>query len=117
MLQDSSTRDPISDAINIDTIERTETELNSTLQEHNITKTFEDNHLYYKSTWSTDKTMSEEFWKKISTNLTVNMLLSNSHRRATVCIYSVHFFGSIAKDSRSKYLQIVCLLSVMLTAF
>ncbi|XP_061498180.1 plexin domain-containing protein 2 isoform X3 [Anopheles gambiae] len=91
LIADSSTRDPISDAINIDTIERTETELNSTLQEHNITKTFEDNHLYYKSTWSTDKTMSEEFWKKISTNLTVNMLLSNSHRRATTMILSFDF--------------------------
>uniref|UniRef100_A0A182TTQ0 Uncharacterized protein n=1 Tax=Anopheles melas TaxID=34690 RepID=A0A182TTQ0_9DIPT len=91
LIADSSTRDPISDTINIDTIERTETELNSTLQEHNITKTFEDNHLYYKSTWSTDKTMSEEFWKKISTNLTVNMLLSNSHRRATTMILSFDF--------------------------
>uniref|UniRef100_A0A182WAX5 PSI domain-containing protein n=1 Tax=Anopheles minimus TaxID=112268 RepID=A0A182WAX5_9DIPT len=85
LLQESPGRDPISDAINIDTIERTEAELNSTLQEHNITKTFEDNHLYYKSTWSTDQAMSDEFWKKITTNLTVNMLLSNSHRRATVC--------------------------------
>uniref|UniRef100_A0A182KC72 PSI domain-containing protein n=1 Tax=Anopheles christyi TaxID=43041 RepID=A0A182KC72_9DIPT len=88
---DSSTRDPISDAINIDTIERTEAQLNSTLQERNITKTFEDNHLYYKSTWSTDKTMSEEFWKKINNNLTINTLLSNSHRRATTSILSFDF--------------------------
>ncbi|XP_052893847.1 plexin domain-containing protein 1 isoform X2 [Anopheles moucheti] len=91
LLQESSGRDPISDAINIDTIERTEAELNNTLQEHNITKTFEDNHLYYKSTWSTDKVMSDEFWKKISTNLTVNMLLSNSHRRATTMLLSFDF--------------------------
>uniref|UniRef100_A0A182PMS7 PSI domain-containing protein n=1 Tax=Anopheles epiroticus TaxID=199890 RepID=A0A182PMS7_9DIPT len=88
---DSSTRDPISDAINIDTIERTEAELNSTLQEHNITKTYEDNHLYYKSTWSTDKAMGEEFWKKITANLTINMLLSNAHRRATTMILSFDF--------------------------
>uniref|UniRef100_A0A182RJV5 PSI domain-containing protein n=1 Tax=Anopheles funestus TaxID=62324 RepID=A0A182RJV5_ANOFN len=91
LLQESSGRDPISDAINIDTIERTEAELNSTLQEHNITKTFEDNHLYYKSTWSIDKAMSDEFWKKITTNLTVNMLLSNSHRRATTMLLSFDF--------------------------
>lgn len=91
LVQESPERDPISDAINIDTIERTEAELNSTLQEHNITKTFEDNHLYYKSTWSTDKAMSEEFWKKITTNLTVNMLLSNSHRRATTMLLSFDF--------------------------
>uniref|UniRef100_A0A182MH81 Uncharacterized protein n=1 Tax=Anopheles culicifacies TaxID=139723 RepID=A0A182MH81_9DIPT len=91
VLQESPGRDPISDAINIDTIERTEAELNSTLQEHNITKTFEDNHLYYKSTWSTDKAMSDEFWKKISTNLTVNTLLSNSHRRATTMLLSFDF--------------------------
>lgn len=91
LLQESPGRDPISDAINIDTIERTEAELNSTLQEHNITKTFEDNHLYYKSTWSTDKAMSDEFWKKITTNLTVNMLLSNSHRRATTMLLSFDF--------------------------
>uniref|UniRef100_A0A182Q8E6 PSI domain-containing protein n=1 Tax=Anopheles farauti TaxID=69004 RepID=A0A182Q8E6_9DIPT len=85
------TRDPISDAINIDTIERTEAELNSTLQQHNITKTHEDNHMYYKSTWSTDKSMSNEFWKKITTNLTVNTLLSNSHRRATTILLSFDF--------------------------
>uniref|UniRef100_A0A182SGF9 PSI domain-containing protein n=1 Tax=Anopheles maculatus TaxID=74869 RepID=A0A182SGF9_9DIPT len=91
LVQESPGRDPISDAINIDTIERTEAELNSTLQEHNITKTFEDNHLYYKSTWSTDKAMSEEFWKKITTNLTVNMMLSNSHRRATTILLSFEF--------------------------
>ncbi|XP_035907399.1 plexin domain-containing protein 1 isoform X2 [Anopheles stephensi] len=91
LVQESPGRDPISDTINIDTIERTEAELNSTLQEHNITKTFEDNHLYYKSTWSTDKAMSEEFWKKITTNLTVNMLLSNSHRRATTMLLSFEF--------------------------
>uniref|UniRef100_A0AAG5DUW6 PSI domain-containing protein n=1 Tax=Anopheles atroparvus TaxID=41427 RepID=A0AAG5DUW6_ANOAO len=88
---EASTRDPISDAINIDTVERTEAELNSTLKEHNITKTFEDNHLYYKSTWSTDKTMSEEFWKKVISNLTINGLLSNSHRRATTMLLSFDF--------------------------
>uniref|UniRef100_A0A182NQ96 PSI domain-containing protein n=1 Tax=Anopheles dirus TaxID=7168 RepID=A0A182NQ96_9DIPT len=85
------TRGSISDAINIDTIERTEAELNSTLQQHNITKTYEDNHMYYKSTWSTDNAMSNEFWKKITTNLTVNMLLSNSHRRATTMLLSFDF--------------------------
>lgn len=89
--QDVTTRDPISDAINIDTVERSEAELNSTLKEHNITKTFEDNHLYYKSTWSKDKAMSEEFWKKITSNLTINGLLSNSHRRATTMLLSFDF--------------------------
>lgn len=88
---DISTQDPISEAINIDTVERTEAELNSTLQQRNITIRNEDHHLYYKSTWSTDKTMSEEFWKNITSNLTINGLLSNSHRRATTMLLSFDF--------------------------
>ncbi|XP_052862508.1 plexin domain-containing protein 2 isoform X1 [Anopheles cruzii] len=86
---DLSTKNPLSDAIN--SSEQSEAELNSTLKEHNITKSFEDNHLYYKSMWSSDVKMSEEFWKKITANLTVNRLLSNSHRRATTMLLSFDF--------------------------
>ncbi|XP_053674034.1 plexin domain-containing protein 2 [Anopheles nili] len=90
-LQQSSSRDAISDTINIDAFERTEAELNKTLQDHNVTKAHEDNHLYYKSTWSTEKSVSDDFWKKITSNLTVNGLLSNSHRRATTMLLSFDF--------------------------
>lgn len=75
--------DPLSDAINIDTVERSEADLNTTLQNFNITQTQEDYHTYYNSVWTTDKNASEAYWKRLDA-MNVSSLLSNSHRRATV---------------------------------
>uniref|UniRef100_A0A2M3Z0W0 Putative extracellular protein tem7 n=1 Tax=Anopheles braziliensis TaxID=58242 RepID=A0A2M3Z0W0_9DIPT len=87
----STENDKISDSIDFDSPEPSEAEMNSTLKEHNITKSFEDNHLYYKSSWSNDRKISDAFWQKYAANLTVNKLLSNSHRRATTMLLSFDF--------------------------
>ncbi|XP_055621684.1 plexin domain-containing protein 2 [Toxorhynchites rutilus septentrionalis] len=91
--EDSSTTttlDAVSDAINIDTVERTEAELNATLHDHNITKSQEDYHTYYNSVWTTDKNASDAYWKRLD-NMNVSSLLSNSHRRATTVLLSFDF--------------------------
>uniref|UniRef100_A0A2M4ABV6 Putative extracellular protein tem7 n=1 Tax=Anopheles triannulatus TaxID=58253 RepID=A0A2M4ABV6_9DIPT len=89
--QNSTINDKISDSINFDSPEPSEAEMNSTLKEHNITRSFEDNHLYYKSSWSNDPKISDAFWQKHAENLTINKLLSNSHRRATTMLLSFDF--------------------------
>lgn len=86
----TTTVDPLSDAINIDTVERTEPELNTTLQNHNITKTQEDFHTYYNSLWTTDQNASDVYWNRLD-NMNVSSLLSNSHRRATTVLLSFDF--------------------------
>lgn len=86
----TTTADPLSDAINIDTVEQSEAELNTTLQDHNITKTQEDYHTYYISVWTDEKNASDEYWKRLD-NMNVSSLLSNSHRRATTVLLSFDF--------------------------
>uniref|UniRef100_A0A2M4CWZ4 Putative extracellular protein tem7 n=2 Tax=Anopheles darlingi TaxID=43151 RepID=A0A2M4CWZ4_ANODA len=90
-IQNSAVNDQITDSINFDSPEPSEAEMNNTLKEHNITKSFEDNHLYYKSSWSSDRKISDVFWQKHAENLTINKLLSNSHRRATTMLLSFDF--------------------------
>ncbi|XP_035793727.1 plexin domain-containing protein 1-like isoform X2 [Anopheles albimanus] len=87
----STVNDKIGDSIGFDSSEPSEAEMNSTLKEHNITKSLEDNHLYYKSSWSNDRKISDAFWQRHAANLTVNKLLSNSHRRATTMLLSFDF--------------------------
>ncbi|XP_055536631.1 plexin domain-containing protein 2 [Wyeomyia smithii] len=86
----TTTVDPLSDAINIDTVERSEADLNTTLQNHNIIYQQEDYHTYYNSVWTTDKSASEAYWKRLD-NMNVSSLLSNSHRRATTVLLSFDF--------------------------
>lgn len=86
----TTTVDPLSAAINIDTVEQPESELNATLQNYNITKTQEDYHTYYNSVWTTDKNASDAYWKRLD-NMNVSSLLSNSHRRATTVLLSFDF--------------------------
>ncbi|XP_053690022.1 plexin domain-containing protein 2 [Sabethes cyaneus] len=86
----TTTVDPLSDAINIDTVERSEADLNTTLQNHNITYQQEDYHTYYNSVWTTDKSASDAYWKRLD-NMNVSSLLSNSHRRATTVLLSFDF--------------------------
>lgn len=87
----STTSDPLSDAINIDTVERSEADLNTTLQNFNITQTQEDYHTYYNSVWTTDKNASEAYWKRLADSMNVSSLLSNSHRRATTVLLTFDF--------------------------
>lgn len=86
----TTTVDPLSAAINIDTVEQPESELNATLHNYNITKTQEDYHTYYNSVWTTDKNASDAYWKRLD-NMNVSSLLSNSHRRATTVLLSFDF--------------------------
>lgn len=85
-----TTVDPLSQIINIDTVERSEAELNSTLESHNITKSQEDYHTYYNSIWTTDRNASDAYWMRLE-NMNVSTLLSNSHRRATTVLLSFEF--------------------------
>ncbi|XP_055592747.1 plexin domain-containing protein 2 [Uranotaenia lowii] len=86
----TTTIDPLSEAINIDTVERSEADFNNTLQNHNITKTQEDYHTYYNSFWTTDKAASDAYWIQLE-KMNVSSLLSNSHRRATTVLLSFDF--------------------------
>ncbi|XP_032454693.1 plexin domain-containing protein 2 isoform X2 [Nasonia vitripennis] len=57
---------------------------NKTLQENNITKSQNDTHQYYNSTFTVDETIGKRYWIDLDNhpNRTVNTLLSKSHRRA-----------------------------------
>lgn len=59
---------------------------NKTLQENNITKSQNDTHQYYNSTFSVDESIGKRYWIDLDNHpdLTVNALLSTSHRRAAV---------------------------------
>ncbi|XP_043461241.1 plexin domain-containing protein 2 isoform X1 [Leptopilina heterotoma] len=57
---------------------------NSTLLQNNITKTFNDTHQYYNSTFMVDKAAWDKYWVNMAVhpNLQVNEVLSESHRKA-----------------------------------
>ncbi|CAL7952402.1 unnamed protein product [Xylocopa violacea] len=57
---------------------------NKTLSQHNITKTEYDTHQYYNSTFIIDEAVGKRYWVDINnhSDLKVNLLLSQSHRRA-----------------------------------
>lgn len=57
---------------------------NKTLTQHNITTTEYDTHQYYNSTFIVDETIGKKYWVDIDNHpdLKVNLLLSQSHRRA-----------------------------------
>ncbi|XP_031827091.1 plexin domain containing lethal (1) G0289 [Nomia melanderi] len=58
---------------------------NKTLSQHNITKMVNDTHQYYNSTFFFDKEVGKKYWVDMDNHpdLKVNVLLSQSHRRAT----------------------------------
>lgn len=72
-----------------------ETDLNKTLRQHNITdnSTKYDNHVYYNSTFSTNKATAERFWIDLDKygNDTIHQLLSSAHRRAATVTLSFDF--------------------------
>lgn len=59
---------------------------NNTLTQNNITKTEEDTHRYYNSTFTVDESIGKSFWVDMEKHpdRKVNDLLSKSHRRAAV---------------------------------
>ncbi|XP_034945944.1 plexin domain-containing protein 2 [Chelonus insularis] len=57
---------------------------NSTLRQNNISKTEEDTHQYYNSTFIVDQNVAKSFWVDMNKNpyAKINDLLSKSYRRA-----------------------------------
>ncbi|XP_012265633.2 plexin domain-containing protein 2 isoform X1 [Athalia rosae] len=75
---------------------------NSTLSKNNITKTEEDNHQYYNSTFFVDEAAGRTFWVDMDNhpNVKVNELLSESHRRAATVKLSFDFpfYGHLVRN-------------------
>lgn len=73
---------------------------NKTLSQHNITKMEYDTHQYYNSTFIIDEAVGKKFWVDINNHpdLKVNYLLSQSHRRAAVCVLKVFTIFLIYTD-------------------
>ena len=79
------------------TIDKYPTELtNKTLHDNNVTKSEEDTHQYYNSTFSIDEKIGRQYWVDLNNHpdLQVNTLLSRSHRRAAVssCYSFINLF-------------------------
>ena len=66
---------------------------NKTLEKNNITKTEEDTHQYYNSTFFSDPNIAKMYWVDMDNhpNRQVNDLLSQSHRRAAVRLSYLFF--------------------------
>ncbi|KAK0089415.1 hypothetical protein PV325_007573 [Microctonus aethiopoides] len=66
---------------------------NNTLTQNNITKTEEDTHRYYNSTFIVDESIGKSFWVDMEKHpdRKVNDLLSKSHRRAATVILTFDF--------------------------
>lgn len=75
---------------------------NSTLSQNNITKTEEDTHQYYNSTFSVDEAEGKKFWVDMDNhpNISVSDLLSESHRRASTVKLSFDFpfYGHMVRN-------------------
>lgn len=63
---------------------------NNTLAQNNITKTEEDTHQYYNSTFFSDENIAKMYWVDMDNHpdRQVNDLLSKSHRRAAVSFFN-----------------------------
>ncbi|XP_044267904.1 plexin domain-containing protein 1 [Tribolium madens] len=88
--------------LSIDSFPPDANELNKTLEEHHITNSTEDTHLYYNSSLVTDPELSRYYWVDLenSTDTKVNELLSRSHRRAATVQLSFDFpfYGHLIKN-------------------
>ncbi|BET00131.1 PSI [Nesidiocoris tenuis] len=75
---------------------------NSTLKQHNITKNSDDYHVYYNSTFLINPTVGKQLWVDMSTcpNVTINDVLSKSHRRATTIklTFDFPFYGHMVRN-------------------
>lgn len=63
---------------------------NTTLEKNNITKSENDTHQYYNSTFNVDEKIGKSFWVNLDDHpdAQINHLLSKSHRRAAVSFIS-----------------------------
>ena len=76
--------------LNIDDIDKMESDTNQTLLDHNIIKFEEDYHMYYNSTMVVDEVAAKKYWQSLK-NLSVSLLLSKSHRRAMVIFFFYNY--------------------------
>jgi len=76
--------------LNIDDIDKMESDTNQTLLDHNIIKFEEDYHMYYNSTLVVDEVAAKKYWQSLK-NLSVSLLLSKSHRRAMVIFFFYNY--------------------------
>ncbi|XP_011310157.1 uncharacterized protein l(1)G0289 [Fopius arisanus] len=94
LTQTSDSSDSDIDSITIDKFNGV---TNTTLTQNNITKTEEDNHLYYNSTFIVDESIGKSLWIDLDNhpNRQVNTLLSDSHRRAATVklTFDFPFYG------------------------
>ncbi|XP_061401899.1 plexin domain-containing protein 1, partial [Musca vetustissima] len=75
----------------IDSIDIPEEDTMETLKKTNRTlNTTSDHHQYYNSTTYTDKDKADKYWNEIK-NITPNLMLSQSHRRAMTVLLSFDF--------------------------
>uniref|UniRef100_A0A1I8PSQ6 PSI domain-containing protein n=1 Tax=Stomoxys calcitrans TaxID=35570 RepID=A0A1I8PSQ6_STOCA len=75
----------------IDSIDLPEDETLDSLKKRNLTlNTTSDHHQYYNSTTYTDKDKADKYWNEIK-NITPNVMLSQSHRRAMTVLLSFDF--------------------------
>ncbi|KAF2894535.1 hypothetical protein ILUMI_11637, partial [Ignelater luminosus] len=91
------------DEISISKFADEDLEFNKTLQEHNITETKTDTHIYYNSTFITDTSTGDHYWVDMENNrsdVRVNGLLSKSHRRAATVKLSFDFpfYGHLVRN-------------------
>ncbi|EFA03767.1 plexin domain-containing protein 2 [Tribolium castaneum] len=90
------------DELAIDSFPPDANELNKTLEEHHITNSTEDTHLYYNSSLVTDPELGRSLWVDLenSSDTKVNELLSRSHRRAATVQLSFEFpfYGHLIKN-------------------
>lgn len=81
---------PVNEEDDIDgiSISRFSDVTNVTLAANNITKTQNDTHQYYNSTFTIDEKATMKYWVNLDDHpgLKVNDLLSQSHRRAAVSV-------------------------------
>lgn len=86
---------PVNEEDDIDgiSISRFSDVTNITLAANNITKTLNDTHQYYNSTFTVDEEATKKYWVNLADHpgLKVNDLLSQSHRRAAVSVNIIVF--------------------------
>lgn len=85
-VKDAEEADKMSDDIGDISISKFSDVTNITLARNNITKTINDTHQYYNSTFIIDAEICKKYWVDMDNHpdLKVNHLLSQSHRRAAV---------------------------------
>ncbi|XP_046397942.1 plexin domain-containing protein 2 [Ischnura elegans] len=75
---------------------------NKTLAQHNITKTEEDHHQYYNSSFIVDPEIGHSYWVNLTQKdgVRVNEMLSKSYRRAATVqlLFDFPFYGNLVRN-------------------